>query len=168
MKSKNKKKVKHTRVFYGNQYKGSFRVGQSRVSRFFSTLWTYLSFFLVAGFIVLAGLVLIGTDYGQVKAEPEVRIIELIDETVPPVLSRIAECESNSRHFGKSGQVLAVGNKNGSVDVGRYQINVSSWGEKATELGYDLYDEKENELMALWIYENYGTEPWKWTKSCWR
>ena len=86
---------------------------------------------------------------------------------IPPVLKRIAYCESGNNHFGKSGQVLAVGNTNKSVDVGRYQINVSVWGEIATAKGFNLFTEQGNEDMALWIYENRGTVDWYASAKCW-
>lgn len=87
-----------------------------------------------------------------------------------PVLDRIARCESGDSHFDKSGQVLVRGNTGDrkSVDVGRYQINVSYWGAKATELGYDIFTEKGNRDMALWIYKNRGTEPWHASSKCWK
>ncbi len=83
-----------------------------------------------------------------------------------PVLERIAQCESGNKHFGESGQVLMMGNKNASVDVGRYQIN-SLWFKKANELGLDLTLEKDNEAFAIYLYKTYGTEPWIWSKKCW-
>ena len=83
------------------------------------------------------------------------------------VMERIAKCESGGKQFGPSGQVLVVGNVNKSVDMGKYQINISIWGSKATELGFDLTTEKGNTEMAYWLYANYGTEPWVHTKSCW-
>ena len=125
----------------------------------------YLSALLVVGFIAAEGVMLFVPKVTE--AEPEIRTIAVVDETLPPILSRIAECESGNTHYGKSGQVLAIGNKNGSVDVGRYQINISTWGAKATELGYDLWNEGDNEKMAVWIYENHGTEPWHLTRDCW-
>jgi hypothetical protein len=83
------------------------------------------------------------------------------------VMDRIAKCESGNTHFEK-GQVLVRGNKNGSVDVGRFQINVSIWGAKASSLGYDIFTEKGNTEMAYWIYANHGTEPWYLSAKCWR
>lgn len=83
-----------------------------------------------------------------------------------PVLDRIAKCESENRHFGESGQVLFNGNKNGTVDVGRFMIN-TVWFKKATELGLDVTREKDNRLMAEYIYKNFGTEAWVYSKHCW-
>lgn len=88
-------------------------------------------------------------------------------ESPSAVMDRIANCESKGQQF-RNGQVLVVGNKNGSVDMGKYQINISIWGKKATELGYDLTTEKGNTDMAMWLYKNKGTEPWVHSKKCWQ
>src|SRR3990167_4441948 len=48
------------------------------------------------------------------------------ESKIPPVLQRIAKCESSDTHYGKSGQVLLSANTNDTVDVGRYQVN-SVW-----------------------------------------
>ena len=83
-----------------------------------------------------------------------------------PVLTRIAQCESGNKHFDKNGQVLLRSNTNKTVDVGRYQIN-SVWFAKATELGFDLTDERDNEAFAMWLYKNRGTQDWYSSASCW-
>ena len=93
------------------------------------------------------------------------KIIEV--ERTAPVMERIAKCESGNKHY-ENGQVLVRGNKNKSVDVGRYQINVSVWGKKAGDLGYDIFTEKGNTDFAYWLYKNYGTEPWYASEKCWR
>lgn len=97
-----------------------------------------------------------------VYAEKEVQVIV---ETDAPVLARIAKCESGNRHY-KDGQVIFNANTNGSVDIGKYQIN-SLWNKKATEMGLDLTKEKDNETFAKYLYANLGTEPWSASKSCW-
>lgn len=86
-------------------------------------------------------------------------------EVKAPVLDRIAKCESGGNHY-RNGQVIVNGNKNGSVDVGKYQIN-SLWFKKATEMGLNLTVEEDNTKFATYLYKTYGTEPWIWTKSCW-
>lgn len=86
-------------------------------------------------------------------------------ETVSPVLERIAKCESGNTHY-KNGQVIFNSNKNGSVDIGKYQIN-SIWNSKATELGLDLSKEKDNEAFAMYLYKTHGTEPWYSSVKCW-
>jgi len=91
----------------------------------------------------------------------------IAENKIPPILVKIAKCESNNLHYGKSGQVILSANTNDTVDVGRYQIN-SVWFKKATELGLDVTKEQDNEKMAVWIYENRGTEDWYSSKNCWQ
>lgn len=89
-----------------------------------------------------------------------------------PVLDRIADCESgdgtkgSATHYGKSGQVLMRPNTNGTVDLGKYQIN-TVWFKTAADLGYDLTKEEDNEAFAEWLYLNKGTEDWYSSKKCW-
>jgi hypothetical protein len=89
-----------------------------------------------------------------------------------PVLNRIADCESGNGtpgsaiHF-KNGQVLLKANTNGTVDIGKYQVNLTYWGKKATELGLDLTKEADNKKMAEWIYLNKGTTDWSASQKCW-
>ena len=90
-----------------------------------------------------------------------------------PVLNRIADCESGNGTKGsathmKNGQVVTNGNKNGSVDIGKYQINLRVWGGKASELGFDLSTEQGNSAMAEWIYLNKGTGDWYASQHCWK
>lgn len=96
----------------------------------------------------------------QVEAEKEV-------EAMAPVLDRIKKCESGGKHYDKNGQVLMRANTNKTVDVGAFQIN-SVWFAKATELGFDLTDERDNESFAEWLYKNRGTEDWYSSKHCWQ
>lgn len=87
---------------------------------------------------------------------------------IPPVLTRIAKCESATGHYDERGQVRVVGNSDGSVDIGKYQINEAIWGKKATELKLNLFNEHDNETMAIWLYQNRGTEDWYLSKHCWK
>jgi len=84
---------------------------------------------------------------------------------VPPILVRIAECESGSRQFDEHGRVVR-GEVN-PKDVGLFQINEHYWLEPAQELGHDIYTEEGNTAMALHIYELEGTQPWAASKACW-
>lgn len=95
--------------------------------------------------------------------------VEVIKEVKAhaPVLDRIFKCESNGKHTSPNGQVILNANNNGSVDIGIAQINERLWGKKATELGYNLFIEADNRAFAQYLYENYGTEPWVWSKACW-
>lgn len=88
------------------------------------------------------------------------------------VLDRIAACESGNGKSGtatqydKNGQVLMRPNTNGTVDVGKYQIN-SIWFKQATTLGYDLTTTAGNAAFAEWLYLNKGTGDWQASSKCW-
>jgi hypothetical protein len=89
---------------------------------------------------------------------PPVEIQVPIEKGIPPVLVRIAKCESDNNHIDpKTGQVLMRANADKTVDVGRYQIN-SVWFKKATELGLDVTKDKDNETMAVIGVENWGAK----------
>ncbi len=89
-----------------------------------------------------------------------------------PVLQRISDCESGNgkpgsgTHF-KNGQVIFKANTNGTIDIGKYQIN-SVWDKQASQLGLDLTKEADNYAMAKWIYENRGTSDWSSSSRCWQ
>ncbi len=87
-------------------------------------------------------------------------------EELPPVLIRIAKCESGNKHYNADGTL--VRGKIVPTDLGRFQISAPHWEKKARELGWDIHSPYGNEQMAVWIYENYGTEPWSASKKCWR
>ena len=83
---------------------------------------------------------------------------------VPGIMRKIAVCESNDRHFDEGGKVV-IG-KYDIHDIGRYQINLRYWEDKAKKLGYDLYSEDGNEAFAMYLYGKYGTEPWSRSRWC--
>jgi len=89
----------------------------------------------------------------------------VVQESIPQDLRKIADCESGNNQFDKEGNVI-VGRVN-PKDIGVLQINSYYWGETAKELGYDIYTRGGNLSMGLWLYKNYGTQPWQWSKSCW-
>lgn len=90
------------------------------------------------------------------------------DQTLYPVMDRIAQCESRSEQFNKDGTVLTNTNKNGTVDVGKYQINMSAEHIKeATKLGYNVMTEQGNRDYAMYIYTHVGTGPWTSSSACW-
>lgn len=108
--------------------------------------------------------------YAEAKNATEVvvekeKVVLVVDETLPPILEKIAKCESSNRQYGKDGKVLK-GNVNKS-DLGRWQINTDIWGKKATELGYDLTTSQGNEAMARWLFANKGSVPWVLSSKCW-
>jgi hypothetical protein len=86
-------------------------------------------------------------------------------DTLPPVLHRIAHCESRGQHFTKEGRV--VRGTQHAADIGLFQINTVVWGKKAQELGYDLHTPEGNTRMARYLFENYGSVPWQSSVKCW-
>lgn len=75
-----------------------------------------------------------------------------------PILMKICKAESSGKQFAANGNVIR-GKVNPS-DIGICQINEPTWNDKARKLGYDIYTEKGNEDMAIYIFVNYGTAPW--------
>lgn len=85
--------------------------------------------------------------------------------TDAPVLAEIAYCESTYRQLGMNGEVLR-GNHN-SGDVGVMQINEMYHGQRAKELGLDIYTLEGNVGYAKYLYEREGVRPWKSSSRCW-
>lgn len=86
-------------------------------------------------------------------------------KSIPPILEKIAKCESGGTQFKADGTVV-TGIVN-PQDIGKFQINLKYHGERAKQLGIDLYTEEGNTLYALILYHEQGTTPWNWSKSCW-
>jgi hypothetical protein len=84
---------------------------------------------------------------------------------LPPVLQRIAQCESWGQQWTRNGQVLR--GKRNPQDLGLFQINAVVWGKHAEALGYDLRTREGNTQMARYIFENYGSIPWQASAKCW-
>lgn len=147
----------------GNRDKGLERDYEGRFTSF-KRKWSRR---VKSGFWVVMAIGWLGAAFEMGAIFNPVVQAQLIKEGTPPVLERIAKCESGNKHFDKNGQVLMRSNTNRSVDVGRYQIN-SVWFKKASELGLDITKEKDNEEMALWIYRNRGTGDWYSSQHCWK
>ena len=82
-----------------------------------------------------------------------------------PILAEVARCESQFRHYGKSGNIIR-----GVVvpeDIGVMQINEKYHGEKAESLGLDIYSLEGNLEYAKYLYEKEGTKPWRSSAKCW-
>jgi hypothetical protein len=80
----------------------------------------------------------------------------------PAILIQIADCESGIRQYDDQGKVLRGPTK----DIGLFQI-APLWIPTAQKLGYDIFTEKGNVQMALYIYHLYGTQPWTSSDGCW-
>jgi len=150
---------------------GRYTSFKAKVRHFFSRLW----FFTKVG-VVVALIAVIAYSYGVADKGNTVYAQNIIVATTTqqeaPVLQRIADCESGSGKPGsgthyKNGQVVLKANTNGTIDIGKYQVNLTYWGKKASELGYDLTKEDDNYKMAKWIYENKGTSDWSASQHCW-
>lgn len=83
-----------------------------------------------------------------------------------PELVNVARCESRFRQFDKNGRVLR-GEVNKS-DLGVMQINEYYHGEKADELGFDLYTIDGNLSYARFLYDREGLTPWLSSSKCWK
>ena len=93
------------------------------------------------------------------------RIILVQNDTLPPVMQRIAQCESRGQHVTKQGKVMR--GKRNPHDTGLFQINTLIWGKKAKELGYNIHTPEGNEQMARYLFTHYGSVPWQSSTACW-
>jgi len=83
-----------------------------------------------------------------------------------PDLVLVARCESHFRQFDKNGRVLRGAVNKG--DIGVMQINEYYHGDKAEELGYDLYTIEGNLAYARFLYDHEGLTPWLSSSKCWK
>jgi len=84
---------------------------------------------------------------------------------VPSILLDIAKCESGDRQFNEDGEVIR--GRINPLDIGRFQINLHYHGDRAKELGIDLFTLEGNTEYALMLYKEQGTQPWLWSAHCW-
>jgi len=154
-----------------------WQVLKYKVRRFFFVI-------IRAAIVGIAAAIVIGSLVGM-GSYLFPRTIHAIEEKevlgVTPVLERIAQCESKSSHYctddlvkagmcarSEKGQVLVKANNNKTIDVGKYQVNVYYWGAEAAKQRLNIFDEKDNEIMAKYIYGNYGTGEWSASQKCWK
>ena len=127
--------------------------------------------------LVLSGLLLsIGALLGKAvplrdarrpvpQVVPQPHVVGVQADILPPVLQRIAQCESWGQHWTRDGKVLR--GKRNPQDIGLFQINAVVWTKKAEALGYDIRTREGNTHMARYIFENYGSVPWQASAKCW-
>ncbi len=145
------------------------KIGQFTKS-FFKRMWIYTQ--RIAVLIIAIGTALAFTQafypVEKISYAAPAMLIHNVEapREIPPVMIRISKCENSGTQLDKNGQVQMHWNKNGTVDVGKYAIN-TVWFKKATAMGLDLTKEKDNETMAMWIYENKGTGDWSASSNCW-
>ncbi len=82
-----------------------------------------------------------------------------------PIMTKIAKCESQNRHFDKSGHVLR--GEVTPLDRGVMQINLHYHEAAAKKMGLDLHNIDDNVAYARFLYEKYGAKPWMSSSACW-
>ena len=89
--------------------------------------------------------------------------IRLSTQRLPSLLGKIATCESGGDLHAKNPTSSALG---------KYQFLNGSWDSYGKELwgsteGHNIFSEKDQDELALFVYEKYGTTPWLASKDCW-
>lgn len=133
---------------------------------------------VVIGMIVFIAMVIGGGFFfedttavkkAEAKEIPKAIVIEKIvkvkDDSIPPILKKIFDCESGGKHYDKNGKVIR--GKVDRDDTGIAQINLRYHGVEAKRLGYDLMTEKGNIGYAKYLLENFGTKFWSASAKCW-
>jgi hypothetical protein len=107
--------------------------------------------------------------YAQEPVEPLVEIpqpvILDVPPKIPPILEKVALCESGGRQYTSTGKVIR--GKVDPRDIGKWQINTYWNGAEAKRLGYDVFTLEGNTAMALHLYNTYGLKLWKASRHCW-
>jgi hypothetical protein len=152
---------------YGTSLRGTLR-GTHRWQGWRTRSWVPLG---CSGLLLLGAMVLSpplpspGAPRPAPQAVHATPVIMVQADALPPVLHRIAQCESRGQHWTKQGRVVR-GTQN-RHDTGLFQINSIVWGKKAQELGYDLHTLEGNTRMARYLFDNYGSVPWQSSAACW-
>jgi hypothetical protein len=163
--------MKQTKIYVGRDLIGRFTCDGRKYTKFqiqmFYAKRAAKRTLTVAAIIVTAGWILAaGMYYAKSNIKPEVawakEIVEVPVKVIPPILKKIAKCESGGSHL-KNGQVVI----NATQDAGKYQINLPVWSKTASSMGLNLMVEADNEKFAMYLFENYGTEPWSASRGCW-
>ena len=157
--------MKKTKIFFGNQHVDNMYVGISNYARFiflFKGAMKAGAFTCAIIWVAVCALKA-GQALENIQSIPVVHAeITVEKQEIPAIMVRIAKCESGGNHY-RNGQVLI----NATQDAGKYQINLPVWSKRATEMRLNLMNEKDNETFAIWLFENYGSEPWFSSKKCW-
>ena len=141
-----------------NQHGGKFMF---RVKSFLKELLRKVT--IVTALMLLATFIFLAGEWSK----PEhVLGANVVKEAINfPILEKIAKCESGGKQFKSNGDV--VRGKVNMSDVGKYQINEYINNDEARRLGYDIFTEKGNHDMAVYLFINQGTTPWNSSKACW-
>lgn len=168
--------MRSTKVLLGDKRLKDIYVGATTWQVFKFKMMKAMKWFMVRAFIVglIYGAFLTGKAVTESKVSFAKEVVQVKDKSVPPVMQRIAGCESlgdrNSKgaHFDKNGKLITKKNADGSIDIGKYQINNKYWSVEAMQMDLNLTKEQDNEEFAMWLYETKGTEPWVHSKPCWK
>lgn len=148
-----------------NQYKGKF---------LYRTKKALIHLLKVIGGIHILAIFILATFMAGQWSKPEhveasnTVIVHDKDTTAYPVMERISQCESRGQQFSKDGTPLTNTNPNGTVDVGKFQINMSAEHIKeSAKLGFNVLTEEGNTAYAMYLYTHIGTGPWSSSAYCW-
>ena len=75
-----------------------------------------------------------------------------------PAMVAIARCESGIRQY--SGNGMPLGGGSSGLYIGIFQIS-SGHSSEAESMGMDIYTAEGNIAYAKYLYQKYGTVPWK-------
>lgn len=163
-------------MFYGNQFVGSFDCDGKRLTRIrkitlkikiaAKRVISSVALISIVGWSMMAGWALPRLVEAFNAPQVFAQTVTINHETLPPVLSRIAKCESSTGQYAKDGQVARHVNSDGSYDTGEFMIN-SVHNKEASKMGYDLSKESDNKAYAVWLYANRGTGDWYSSAHCW-
>ena len=101
------------------------------------------------------------------KAEAAEFRVEQPPKRMDVVLEAIAKCESGGQQFYPDGRVVLNVNKDGSADVGKWQVNLRYHGAQIARMKLDVVNsEEDNRKFAEYLYERNGTADWSASKKC--
>lgn len=87
-----------------------------------------------------------------------------ITATLPPIMARIAECESGGNPKAKNPRSSASG-KFQFIDSTWKHYGQKLWGDNWVKK--DKFNEAHNTELALYAYKLNGTADWEASKPCW-
>jgi len=115
--------------------------------------------------VLLLGMTILLVSTKWLLPNPQPRLPETNKQTkpfleIPEVMKRIAFCESRNNHKARN---------DSSTARGTYQIikGTEELCEKWLGIELDMLNRNDNELCAMFLYDKYGTKPWRASKSCW-
>ena len=156
---------KPIKVYHGTVHTDTIKLGVTRKLDRFEGYFRNFTMGAVAIFLITMASSIIVESLGVAMAHPAVVEVPYESKRVPPIMQRIAKCESGGKHFDSKGKVIR--GKVDKNDIGKYQISLTHHAEQAKKMGIDLFNEKGNEEYAMHLYHTTGTELWYKSKRCW-